>query len=120
MAEDKETKLNKESAVAGPADIKKTEGGGWIDPKSDKELDKMRKGKPCPGSKIKSRGKGRGAGVGKGRGPVGIPVGKKAELDPSSGNPLEVGKGVSSEKADGTPNTGQSDYERMLKDLGYA
>jgi len=36
-----------------------------------------KKGKPCPGSKIRSKGKGRGLGRGKGKGPKGIPVGSK-------------------------------------------
>jgi len=37
----------------------------------------MRKKRPCPGSKLRSKGKGRGLGRGKGQGPRGIPIGRK-------------------------------------------
>jgi len=36
-----------------------------------------RRGRRCPGGKIRSRGMGRGLGYGRGRGPIGIPIGRK-------------------------------------------
>lgn len=41
-----------------------------------KKVKHVAKGKPCPGSKIRSGGKGRGLGRGQGKGPIGRPVGR--------------------------------------------